>query len=426
MYLSTTFKFLVVALLSLALAGCTKKKCDDFTVKTKWYYPILMSTQDYWASIKSEAPKEIGTAGKIYIKDQYIFVSEPYRGIHVIDNSDPAAPKPLAFLNVMGNRDIAIKGDILYADSYSDLTVFNISDLHHISFVKRLPRVMTYPTDASGMIVGMTTGITADSMVIGYQVRDTTLLCNCAATPEYSGQVFNAGPSSSGPGATGKGGSMARFTITGNYLYTVNFSDLRAFDIANAADPVFKSSQTISTGIETIFPYGDYLFIGSQSAMFIYDLQNPASPNKRSAVTHFRACDPVVVEGNKAYVTIRNGTLCSGSLNELQVFDISNVDNPIKLSTTAMTNPFGLGIDNGKLFICEGAYGLRFLNAADVNKIVTTKLIEGPITYDVIPYEGQHRLLVSAQDGIYQYDYSEMANPKLLSKIVAPRPGTPN
>lgn len=423
MYISTTFKFVVIAILVSALAGCTKKKCSDYTIQTKWYTTILMSTQDYWSSIKSEAPKEIGRAGKIYIKDQYIFVSEPYKGIHIIDNSNPEAPKPLAFLNVMGNQDMAIKDNILYADSYSDLTVFDISDLQHISFVKRLPRVVTYPTDADGKIIGMSAGINADSIVIGYTVRDTTLRCKCS---EYSGDLLSS-PSPSGGGSgskTGKGGSMARFTITGDYLYTVNFSDLRAFDIANAADPVFKSTQRITTGIETIFPYGDYLFIGSQSAMFIYDLQNPAAPNKRSAVTHFRACDPVVVEGSKAYVTIRSGAACAGNLNQLLVFDISNVDNPVKLSTTEMKNPFGLGIDNGKLFVCEGAFGLRFLDAANVNSIVTTKLVEGLNTYDVIPYEGQHRLLVSAQDGIYQYDYSVMANPKLLSKITAPRPAT--
>lgn len=432
MNISTTIKFLVIAVLAISLAGCTKKNCRNYIVKTKWYTPILMSTKDYWASIKSEAPKEIGTAGKIYIKDQYIFVSEPYKGIHVIDNSDPTSPKPLAFLNVMGNQDVAIKGNILYADSYSDLTVFDISDLHHISFIKRLPRVVNYPTDANGQIIGFSTSVAADSMVIGYDVRDTTYLCNCSARPDY-GDFFNASPGpsyanaeSTGGSTTGKGGSMARFTIAGNYLYTVNFSDLRAFDIVNAADPVFKSTQTISTGIETIFPYGDYLFIGSRSAMFIYDLQNPATPNKRSAVTHFQACDPVVVEGKKAYVTIRSGASCGGNLNQLLVFDISNVDNPVKLSTTEMKNPFGLGIDNGKLFVCEGTFGLRFLDATDVNKIATTKLLEGLSTYDVIPYEGQDRLLVSAQDGIYQYDYRVMDNPKLLSKITAPRPVIPN
>jgi hypothetical protein len=376
----------------------------------------MMALSEYWASIKSEAPKEIGVTGKIYIKDQYIFVNDPYAGIHVIDNSNPASPKKVSFLNVMGNIDIAIKGNYLYADSYNDLIVFNISDPRNITFVKRVPEATSFPKDANGMTIGWR--FNQDSMVIGYTSRDTTY-CDCSTD---DGMIYFASAEigssyNKNQAGTGKGGSMARFTIAKDYLYTVNVYQLKAFDLADAANPVFKSLQSINSGIETIFPYGEYLFIGSQSAMFIYDITNPATPAKRSMVTHFRACDPVVVEGNKAYVTIRSGVTCAGNINQLQVFDISNVDSPVKLSTTEMKNPHGLGIDNGKLFVCEGQYGLCFMDATNVNNIATTKLLGGPDTYDVIPFESQHRLLVSARDGIYQYDYSSMTNPQLLSKI---------
>jgi len=260
----------------------------------------------------------------------------------------------------------------------------------------------------------------ADSIAIGYTLRDTTYVCDCTFDNRggimFENDMLSAAYNSQNAG-TGKSGSMARFTIAKDYLYTVNYSELRAFDLSNAASPAFKSTQTIGLNIETIFPYGEYLFIGSRNAMFIYDLTNPATPGKRSAVTHFRACDPVVVEGNKAFVTVRSGSACAGNINQLQVFDISNVDNPVKINTVEMKNPFGLGVDHGKLFICEGTYGLRFMDAADVHNIITTKFLEGLDTYDVIPNENQHRLLVSARDGIYQYDYTAMNSPKLLSKI---------
>lgn len=413
MHISTYIKLPVIIAVIVALGGCAKDKCTKI-VQRKIYTPVLMAIKDYWASVKSEAPKEIGITGKIYVKDQYIFVNEPYRGIHVIDNSTPASPKKVSFLNVMGNIDIAIKGNYLYADSYNDLTVFDISDPLNITFVKRLPEATGYLVSQDGLLMGWK--MSADSIVIGYTSRDTAY-CDCSDNeyPVLFGSEMAA--SYNKTPQTGKGGSMARFTITGNYLYAVNFSQLKSFDLSNAADPVFKSSQNINGGIETIFPYGEYLFIGSQNAMYIYDILHPATPVKRSAVTHFRACDPVVVEGNKAYVTIRSGSTCAGTFNQLQVFDITNVDNPIKLSTTEMKNPHGLGIDNGKLFICEGAFGLRFLDASDVHNITTTKLVDGLDTYDVIPFENQHRLLVSARDGIYQYNYSSMSNPQLLSKI---------
>ncbi|MDR6568974.1 LVIVD repeat-containing protein [Chitinophaga ginsengisegetis] len=414
MHISTYIKFPVIIAAILVLGGCTKEKCTK-TITTKIHTPILMALSDYQASIKSEAPKEISHTGKIYVKDQYIFVNEPYAGIHVIDNSNPSSPQKVSFLNVMGNVDIAIKGNFLYADSYTDLIVFNISDPRNIAFVKRIPEATSYPTDANGMIVGWR--LKQDSMVIGYTVKDTTY-CDCSSDRDMiyfaSAEVAASYKNQAG---TGKGGSMARFTIAKNYLYTVNSWQLKAFDLTDAANPAFKSLQTFNTFIETIFPYGEYLFIGSQSAMFIYDITNPAAPAKRSMVTHFRACDPVVVEGNRAYVTIRSGAICAGNINQLQIFDISNVDSPVKLSTTEMQNPHGLGIDNGKLFVCEGQFGLRFMDATSISNITTTKLITGPDTYDVIPFENQHRLLVSARDGIYQYDYSSMTNPQLLSKI---------
>ncbi|MRG46274.1 hypothetical protein GFS24_14220 [Chitinophaga sp. SYP-B3965] len=418
------FKFPVIIAGLLAFGGCVKEKCSRITTKTI-YTPILMAEADYWASVKTEAPQEIGQPGKIYVKDQFIYVNEPYKGVHIIDNSNPRSPKNVAFLNIRGNVDIAIKGNTLYADSYADLAVFNISDPLHIAFSKKLDGVVNYPVNAAGLMMGQSVR-NNDSMVVGYNTRDTTYPCDCEDKEglimyDNMGYKLNSASYSAtaqAGGGTGKGGSMARFTIAKDYLYTVNWNALKAFDVSDAANPVHKGEQNVGIGgIETIFPYGEYLFIGSTTAMYIYDIINPAAPQRRSSVTHFKACDPVVVEGTKAYVTVRSGSNCGGNINELMVFDISNVDQPVKLASYQMKNPFGLGVSNGRLFICEGTFGLRFMQGTDVTKISTTKLIEGINTYDVIPYDNNQHLLVSAADGVYQYDYTAMNNPVLLSKI---------
>ena len=39
---------------------------------------------------------------------------------------------------------------------------------------------------------------------------------------------------------SGQGGSLARFTIAGNYLYTVDKENLKVYEISNGAQPVFK------------------------------------------------------------------------------------------------------------------------------------------------------------------------------------------
>ena len=63
--------------------------------------------------------------------------------------------------------------------------------------------------------------------------------------------------SANGAASTGAGGSTARFTIAGNYLYVVDHLSLKAFDISSNTTPVFKSKTEIGINVETIFPFHD-------------------------------------------------------------------------------------------------------------------------------------------------------------------------
>ena len=101
---------------------------------------------------------------------------------------------------------------------------------------------------------------------------------------------------------------MARFSIVNNYLYTVNNSQLTSFNITTANNPVKTATQTVGWNIETIYPFSNKLFIGSMTGMFIYDISNPATPVAQGQFTHVRSCDPVIADGNYAYVTLRGGT----------------------------------------------------------------------------------------------------------------------
>src|SRR5437868_15384444 len=78
--------------------------------------------------------------------------------------------------------------------------------------------------------------------------------------------------------STGQGGSMARFTIVGNYLYTVDIQDLKVFDLSNVAQPVFKRLVPVGFDIETIYPFKDKLFIGSGSEVYIFSIEDPSNP----------------------------------------------------------------------------------------------------------------------------------------------------
>ena len=212
----------------------------------------------------------------------------------------------------------------------------------------------------------------------------------------------------------GQGGSMARFAIQGDYLYTLNTRSLQVYDLKNNNTPTFKKAINLGTGIETIFPYQNMLFIGSETGMLILDNANPYSPKLISTYSHIQSCDPVVVQGNYAYVTLRRGTTCRQGLSELDIVDISDLKKPTLVSTYPMFNPMGLGIDGENLFICDGAAGLKGFKLE--NPIAPTlNFVHSNIqAYDVIPRNGL--LLMIGENGLYQYSYKG-ENMELLSTI---------
>ena len=147
---------------------------------------------------------------------------------------------------------------------------------------------------------------------------------------------------------------MARFTIVNDFLYAVSLSTLYAFNISTPTSPQQSSSNYLGWNIETIYPFKDQLYIGSTSGMFIFSTSDPSNPTLLGQSSHVRSCDPVVTDGDHAFVTLRSGTPCQGFTNELDVLDVSNTTNPQMLKTYSMTNPFGLAKSGSLLFICDG------------------------------------------------------------------------
>lgn len=155
------------------------------------------------------------------------------------------------------------------------------------------------------------------------------------------------------PDGTGKGGSMAVFSIKGNYLYTVDNQDLHVFQITDSNNPVKVNKVTIGREIETIYSLDNLMFMGSRNGMFIYDVSNPESPKYLSQAQHFTACDPVVAANGFAYVTLHSNTGCGNNLNTLMVYDIANVSTPKLIHQRNLTYPRGLAIHENYLIICD-------------------------------------------------------------------------
>jgi hypothetical protein len=217
----------------------------------------------------------------------------------------------------------------------------------------------------------------------------------------------------------GAGGSTARFTIAGNYLYVVDHTSLKSFDISNQASPVFKSKTEIGINIETIFPYQDKLFIGSSSSMYIYSLADPSKPTKtaKADYTIRMSCDPVIAKDSVAYATLRATGPCGGSSSALVVYNIKSISSPALIKTVSLIAPYGLGVKDSALYVCEGQEGLKIFNVRNAYNPIQVNNKTGYTFYDVIPYG--NILICQLSDGFVLYDIgANPLQPVFLSKVL--------
>lgn len=215
--------------------------------------------------------------------------------------------------------------------------------------------------------------------------------------------------------SVGRGGSMARFTIANDYLYIVDNQSLKVFRITEPENPVFIKRVALNTVVETIFPFEGHLLVGTQTGMFIFSISNPENPSRVAVYSHVVSCDPVVAEGNYAYVTLRSGTNCNRGLNSLDVVDIRDMSRPQLLKSYPMQSPHGLGVDGNLLFVTEGDFGLKVFDKTNPNDLKLIKTFSDFTAFDVIP--DANVLIITGKQGIYQYGYNAQQELKLLSKI---------
>lgn len=418
--MSRVILFLAVVATAFSFSGCLEDRCAA-THQYQVWEPFYVNMDEQRHTISAESARTLGKTGNLYVYGQYIFINEYREGIHIVDNSDPEQPTPIAFLEIPGNVNLAVRNNLLYADSYVDLVVLDISDPLNVRFAGRTENV--FPSHAVDDNLGH---------LMFYEPTDQMIEVDCSEPYRRSFWLRNGGgiaidvfvtqdaavnEAVGGSSSVGIAGSLARFSIVGQYLYSVSEYDLQVFDLGDPLNAQLASTVNIGWGIETIFPYGDHLFIGADHGMYIFNNSDPLHPTQVSLFEHARACDPVFVSGDKAYVTLRDGTECEGFNNQLDVVDISNLSAPRLLATHPMDNPHGLSLASDELYLCEGKYGFKIFDAADWREIGQRQLahFKGFSAYDVITLPGQNLALVIGEDGLYQFDISDPAQPRQLS-----------
>lgn len=206
----------------------------------------------------------------------------------------------------------------------------------------------------------------------------------------------------------GQGGSLAIFALKGNYLYAVDNSKLNVFSLLNTSIPVSVNEIEVGFNIETLFSYDQYLFIGSRNGMFIYSLENPENPVQLSSAQHFTACDPVIANATHSFVTLHSGTFCGNALNVLQVYDTTNLSNPILVHSRNLTSPKGIALYNNYLFVCDDV--IKIFNIQNPSEPTLVSTIN-KYCFDLI-IRGDS-LFAIGESGLYRYQI----NPNLITDI---------
>lgn len=95
--------------------------------KVLGYKPIY-STDTNLLRVSFDSARPVKNAGKIYAIGNYVLQNDIGYGIHVFDRSALPDLKSVGFLTIRGNSEFSIKDGYLYANSFQNLLVINISD----------------------------------------------------------------------------------------------------------------------------------------------------------------------------------------------------------------------------------------------------------------------------------------------------------
>jgi hypothetical protein len=398
-------KITLVTLLALFFASCDK---DDDTPQDIALFAVakIESLATLRNSISVEPAQQTNSEGKIYVATGKLFYIAQEEGVHIFNNQNPAAPQNIAFINIPGVHDVAVKENFLYADNFVDLLVFDISNINNITLVKTVQNAIQfypqYPEEAEfydyedypqeGEII---TGYTLEQRERPEGMQLEMLI---DATADFN---------SSSAGSVGTGGSYAKFQINDNALYTTDAYQLNVFNITNPAEIYYDKSVSMYFWLgggqfETLFKQKDFLFVGATNGMYVVDATDEFNPFFVSGFSHATACDPGVVSQNTAYITVRGGNSCGAIEDQVNVIDITDMANPTLTSTFLLDQPYGLGQRNDVLYVCCGSGGLKVFDATNPAALELEHTYDVNVT-DVIALSTH--LIAVGDNKIIQYSY---------------------
>ncbi|MCT4629767.1 hypothetical protein [Winogradskyella sp.] len=418
------FPLVLLIAVCFQLTNCDKDDdTTEFVDPVAVTVPVIMNKSEFRNSISIESAQTTNSDGKIYVYTDLLFYIAQNSGIHIFNNQNPASPQNLAFIQLEGVNDISVKNNILYADNFMDLVVFDISDLSNIQMVNVeediLPYYATFPNEV--LYYQSNVYPTDNDEFVAYY--DTVYMEREEAenNPDIYGwnsDIFLGNFDGLAlSNEVGVGGSYAKFQIFNNALYTISDYSLLTYDITNYS-AITQVSETwmeswFGGELETTFIRKEYMFIGATNGMHIVGLQDEFNPTYTSSFLHATGCDPVVVEEDTAYITVRGGNSCGAIEDQVNVIDVSDITSPVEYSTYFLSSPYGLGVKDEVLYVCNDM-GINVFNAQNPNAIVleNTYNVEAK---DVIPLSSH--LISVGENVIHQYNYADNFGLELISTV---------
>ncbi|MFT4532947.1 MAG: hypothetical protein ACJA1A_000135 [Saprospiraceae bacterium] len=400
-------KNLLLGFIVMSIISCTK----DYG-KVEVTYQEATAIYGDIEAIRSqplnETIREITNPGKIYLGNDVILIGEEQEGIHVIDNSDPINPTSVNFINIPGNKEFFVKDNKIYAETYYDLVKIDISDMYNAVL------------DSRAEYVFQDLWKNGEQTLIGFSYKEVTttldqkddfyqqVLAENEIYLDYAKNIIpkSALPSSFAGSGSNVSGTANRVTYTKEHVYIIGNNSM--YIVADHSQGLKKvdSKTNIGDGVETIFPFEDNLYIGSRSAVNIFNISDPKQPIEAYEFEHATACDPVLPADGVAYVTLRTAdfSACPGNTNSLLVLDTRDIYDVEQKKEIAMSSPFGMTIIGDDLYIGEGDNGLKIFDISNKYEPELKKSLDNIIAYDVIPHPTiSNLILTTGLDGVSQY-----------------------
>ena len=165
-------KYVLLFICAISLQSCIYWGSEDELVHGSSYIPITQTRQTFESTIELQSARPVSAAGKIYVKDNFLFINENKEGFHIYKNIDPENPEGISFLKVPGATDLAVRGNTIFVHHYVDLLSieFNLNT-NEILNVNRIPNVFPQLHSPDGYEATYF-DIPADQIIVGYEPKN--------------------------------------------------------------------------------------------------------------------------------------------------------------------------------------------------------------------------------------------------------------